>query len=249
MRDLIVKKHFIAIVSVIMSLSVVSCSEKETTAVSNQLDLQSKSINYDDLPFYINGCKGVDYSTLDTANSVSIVTDSCIYFFDDDEAFKTFCVNNNLLLLYTDNQKLDSIYEKAKHLGILDSEYLSVEDVPFEMKSYWKSIVGCEFGTVPGQQNEAKISWAITFYDGITWNGDSKTCFGPTYWSLGSFNKKASSFKVVNTGIGGVWLCHKKWYGKPRSGYFIVGLPIGEVFLPCKSSDNNKTCSYCTTLH
>lgn len=209
----------------------------------------------------MGACKKDDLSQSNVTNtkteSLKDYTDDyvCIqsggdqFVFYEDAALLNYCEEHGAVDMYKTNQLLDSIYAKACELGIEDKDFDKVEDVPQEMKDYWVHIFGTDFGAMPNQPNAAKLTWGITLYNYENYGGSKKTCVGPTYWSLGDFNKKTTSFKVVSSGIGGIWFCHKKWYGKPRQGYFQFAI-IGQFAWPyVGDANNNKYCSYCTTLH
>lgn len=248
----------ISIIIVAMGIMLYSaCSvDKDENETMSQPDFQISvkaldSINdVDAMPIYCNGVFNGCIDSMDTANLVNIVYKGCVYYFDSDSLLYQFCMTNDLQEMYQINHNLDLIYKKAVMLGIDGMDIPDIEDVPEAMKSYWKEIFGSNFGTLPSSLAPTKLTWTTTAYNYTHLSGTHKTCYGPTYWSLGDFNSKTSSFRIYNTGIGGVWWCHKRWYGKPRSGYFILGIPIGQIdFETLKSGDDNKFCSYCTTIH
>ena len=259
------KKFAVAIAAImtIGSVTLVSC-DKEDTMVNQNSNISTKNATNEDLSdstivyeynisgmeHYCNGVYNGNVSDMDTNNIVSIVYNDRIYYFDNDSLLYLFCIENGMSDFYKRSKNLDLIYAKAVELGIQDKDFEDTSDVPRVMKEYWYSVFGTEFGTFPEGNTGAKLTWALTAYDGMTYTGTSKTCVGPTYWSLGKFNNKTTSFKVYNTGVGGIWWCHKKWYGKPRAGYFLVGLPLGMVGWPYVGANNdNKFRSYCTTIH
>ncbi len=259
-------KHFrllialFAIATVGGVLSLTSCKKEQSPARTNS-SVNQKNINADVLDtltqdyfcgttqFY-NGSQYGSIEDLDTNKALCIFYNGSAYYFDNDSLFKVFCTTNNLHELYEQNHNLDLIYAKAVELGIQDSDCEDINDVPENMKDYWKLVWGADFGTLPSEGPDAKFTWFTTVYDGMNYTGASKTCVGPTYWSLGSFNRKTTSFKVYNTGAGAIWWCHKKWYKKPRTSYLMVGLPVGMVGIPYVNSFNdNKYCSYISTIH
>ncbi len=259
------KRHniFTALVVAIMtigSITLVSCDKDNSLSTHESVVTPKSDVSNDafvhefdiaGMEHYCNGVHNGDIESLNNDSIIGVVYGGSIYYFDNDSQFYAFCTQNGLNGLYTSNKNLDLIYAKAVELGIQDNDYEDLDDVPSAMKEYWYSIFGTEFGTIPGGNSNAnaRLTWALTAYDGMSYSGSSKTCFGFTYPTLGKFNNKTTSFKVYNSGIGGIWWCHKKWYKKPRKAYWLVGLPIGMVGVPYVGDyHNNKFCSYFTVL-
>ena len=258
------KKYIWAIAAImtIGTVTLVSCDKEETSEnLSSTISTKDASsygsndnsfvyeFDISEMEHFCNGVYNGNVKGMDTSNLVSVVYNGCIYYFDNDSLFYEFCVANGMTDFYQYNNNFDLIYAKAIELGIQNNDYEDIKDVPRVMKDYWYSVFGTEFGTLPDDNPGAKITWVTSAYDGVNLTGSSKTCVGPTYWSLGNFNKKTTSFKLYNTGIGGMWWCHKKWYGKPRAGYFLFGWPIGMISWPYVEANNdNKFCSYFTIL-
>lgn len=260
------KRHNIFTILVVAIIAIgnvalVSC-DKDNSLSTHESVINPKSDVSDDalvyefdvegMEHYCNGVHNGDIEKLNIDSIIGVVYEGSVHYFDNDSQFYAFCNENGLNDFYTRNKNLDLIYAKAVELGIQDDDYEDLDNVPSAMKEYWYSIFGTEFGTFPAGNNSvnARFTWVLTAYDGMSYTGSSKTCFGPTYPTLGKFNKKTTSFKVYNTGIGGIWWCHKKWYGKPRKGCFLAGLPIiGMVGFPYVGDyHNNKFRSYFTVL-
>ena len=188
-------------------------------------------------------------SNMQAGDTIYIQTGNTQITFGNNESLLEYCTEHGIVEMYETNRLLDSIYAKACELGIENSDIEKAEDVPQEMKTYWKHLFGTDFGTLPDQTNGSKLTWGTTLFDYENLAGNSKTCIGPTYWNLGAFNNKTTSLRVTSTGVGGIWFCHKKWYGKPRHGYFQFGV-IAQLSWPyVGDANNNKYCSYCTTIH
>lgn len=210
-------------------------------------DVVDYTFDMENMNHYCNGVLGGDVSKLDENKLVGIVHENAIYYFDNEKLYAEFCKENDLWQIYEIDEKLDLIYKKAVELNIQDKDYPDVKDVPEEMKKYWYEVFGTEFGNVPGGHSGAKATWSVVAYDKKEYVSPKKTCVGPTYWSLGGFNKKTTSFKVYNSGLNGLWWCHKTWYGKPRIAYGMIGVPVGNLGCPyVTASHDNKFCSYFT---
>ena len=263
MRKQFFKNGFLlTVLSLATTVSIISCNKEENlqdnNSIINTKEVVDEETIDDELVYefdvtkmehYYNGDKYGNLKDMNPDSIVSIVYQGSIYYFDKDRMFYDFCDKNDITGFYKRSKDLDKIYSKAVELGIQDRDYENINDVPNDMKKYWYSVFGSEFGTFPEDKTESKLTWGLAAYDAINYTKDKKSCVGPTYWSLGNFNKKTSSFKVYNTGIGGIWWCYKKWYGKPRIGYFLIGIPIGRIGWPNLREHNDEFCSYCTTLH
>ena len=204
------------------------------------------TVNMQNIPVFYNGERDSCLEMLDTAQFISIFIDSAIYYFDNDSSLYAFCKKIGDTSVYSYNKKLDLIYEKAVEIGIDEK----VMKVPEEMIEYWETVFGCPFGYMQTPElNNSKIPLVVNAFDGQFCQGSQKNCFGPTYYNLGNFNRRTSSFYLGHVSLlGGIFWCHRIWYGKPRNVYILTMSPFLEVAaLPAQH--DNKFCSYISTIH
>lgn len=248
MKENIILKIIIIALAII---SFASCTD-DKYAINNEpiATYQSKQdtlrISMQKMPVYYNGVRDSCLESLDTSNFISIFFDTAIYYFDNDSLLYEFCKSINKLSVFFDNEKLDLIHKKSVELGLNEK----VVEVPNEMNDYWVSVFGCPFGYMHSSMTgDSKLALVVNAFDDLFCMGAQKNCFGPTYYNLGDFNRKTSSFYVGHVSLlGGIFWCHRTWYGRPRAIYLLTLSPYLEVDV-LQSQHNNKFCSYVSTIH
>lgn len=228
--------------SILACLALSSCKKEDNLDFSSVKNQQIE-LNPTDLPTFYNGNSGGSIKDMNEDSLVAIVLDNAIHYFDKNIFLKVFCFENHLEELYETNTKLDLIAQKAVEMGIAENDCPTIEDVPNEMKQFWQNVFGKPL-TAPNDYPGTKALWGVKAYDGTNYSGSSKMCYGPTYWSLGNFNNKTSSFIVYPTNAGAITWCHKKWYRKPRVSYVYVVPAIPFNVRELTPKHNNNFCSY-----
>lgn|GEM_PF-6389679 len=142
---------------------------------------------------------------------VTMLTIDAVHIFDVDAAFYEFCIEVHSLEMYRISKLLDSVYEKAVELDLLEKE---MDEIPVEMLNYYEQLFKTSFPVanrnVLGRLYKTQ-NYSVDYYG-----------FWPVFWpSFGSYNNQARSVQVTGLFLSG-WLCTKKWFGKPRLGYVRV---------------------------
>ena len=211
-----------------------------------KLDTKDNSTNHTkDYSIYYNGELVESFSEKEYVpvrgadmELTSIVDIDNIYYFDQDVQFRQFCTEQQMEIIYENNSKLDLIHQKAVELGLIDSA--EDDDIPQEMADYWQTICGTELSTMM-EPNRAIL---IKLYDGLEWNGASRTFCWPLRPTLGNMDDRTSSLSQY-IGFGANVMCYDKWFGGKKRWYWLVGFQADwTLAAPRLQQDDNKYSSY-----
>lgn len=224
-----------------MATTFMACNKDKETTVMPQ---RTAAIDMSNLAIFYNGERMDSYFESDYVPTrqadmelVSIADTTSIYYFDQNSLFRTFCSEHQMETIYENNAKLDSIYQKAIELGLVDNEF-DGETIPQDMLDYWQSVFGNDMETM-AESNRALVN---KLYDGYWCNGDSKTFFCRLRPTLGSMDNRTSSFTMY-VGLGATVFCYNRWFGGQRRYIWYAGnQPIS--FSLYQNIDNNKYSSY-----
>lgn len=228
-----------ALALAMVAATVTGCKkEKELDAKNNSTySMKTYSIYYNGK--LVESFSEKEYVPVRSADMelTSIVDTNSIYYFDQDAQFRQFCTERQMEIIYENNLKLNLIHQKAVELGLSDAD----EDVvPQAMADYWQSVFGAELSTMM-EPNRAIF---IKLYDGLAWDGTSRTFCWALRPTLGNMDNKTSSLSQY-IGFGANVMCYNKWFGGKKRWYWLVGSQVDwTLAAPNLQQDDNQYSSY-----
>ncbi len=228
----------IALAVISMTISFVGCKKEKAE------NIEVKTIKISDLPVFFNekpAAAFVESEYTPTRGSdmklTSVVDTVGIYYFDNRQIFENFCDRKQMQIVFENNFKLDSIYEKAVELGIVDNDD---ETIPQEMAEYWQDLFGTDLVSLSTQQERALI---IKLYDGYHLDGQSLTTILPLRAKLGNMDNKTSSL-TLQVSLGATVMCYEKWFGGTKRWYWLFGSRF-DLSLENTVDDNQFSSYFC----
>jgi hypothetical protein len=241
------KSSVFAIISMAVAISVMAVSCKKEAEADNsgsQMGTQaisSTQVKVSSLPVYYNGEKITDFeeslpcfSKDGDAEPIHIITDTALFYFDQDTAFGQFCNIQQMQWVYETNHKLDLIYQRAMSMGLTDDDTI----VPHSLESYWDSIMGVPLNDTSDLRSLLYL-WA---FDEPFLFGQNRVFFAQSRPNLGNFNRRIESYRLVGLS-GALVFCQQTWWGKPRTWHWTI-FPGTQDMIELPDYLKNKYCSY-----
>lgn len=239
------KSSVFAIISMAVAISVMAVSCKKEAEADNsgsQKGTQAVTqVNVSSLPVYYNGKKitGFEESLLcfskdGNAEPIHVITDTALFYFDQDSIFGLFCNMQQRRWVYEINRKLDLIYQRAMRMGLTDNDTI----VPNSLESYWDSIMGVPMNDT----SDLRSLLYLWVFDEPFLNGQNRVYFAQSRPTLGDFNRKIESYRLVGLS-GALVFCQQTWWGKPRTWHWTI-FPGTQDMLELPDHLKNKYCSY-----
>jgi len=204
--------------------------------IQTVVSAQAVSLNLSTMTKYLDGTQiSQDLSQRNDIAAIGIKDANSVYYFTSDASFEAWAKGQpGGIAAANRNKALANINAYATSHGYLDLEEGST--LPQDLENYINAQVP-ELAAAVGNP----IIFGCTLYDDPIFQGSKKTCVGPFYLTLGSFNNRAESAKGIGY-LTIVTFCDKKFFGGKKLTIFVPGVfsvvNFGEL--------NNRIASYFT---